>query len=67
MGKKLRAALNKLLFEAGEAAGLLSEVHDSHVWSKDDEHPKEGCGYCNSERDLRASIAEVKKQLRRSA
>ena len=57
----LDKAIKKLLFEAEEAANLLSEVHDTHIWSEDDQHPKDGCGYCNGERSLRAAIDEVKK------
>ena len=59
--KALDKAIKTLLQEAEGAANLLSEVHDTHVWDEDDEHPKEGCGYCNGERDLRAAVDRVKK------
>ena len=57
----LDRAIKKLLFEAGEAANLLSSAHDQHIWGENDPHPKEGCGYCNGEQSLREAIDQVKE------
>jgi hypothetical protein len=38
-------------------AKLIDDAHDTHIWDpEDDNHPAEGCQYCNAVRDARETL-----------
>lgn len=57
-----KGELEKCLEMIRTLSDLVDDAHDTHIWSDDDEHPKQGCVYCRTVNDARSLLKRMGKE-----